>query len=422
MFRYFIFLVLASFMGGDALGDSSAGNRPEVNGTFWGYFAHKRINRLAIFTLPAEMMPLYKTNIEYLTAHSIDPDNRRFVNPNEGFYHYIDLDKYAYYPETWIEGLIQYTEINVVTEKHDTLTLVDYRTIRKQKKDYFFKSKAIKQLFGRDSIVVTDSFYRRFVYNNILKIYREPEWIIAPDSLKALFKKEQLTLKGIVKVFAKDRLTPFGILPYHLFQMQKNLTEAFVQKDKPKILKLSAELGHYLADAHVPLHTTQNYDGQLTHQEGIHAFWESRIPQLFADDRYDYWVGHAQFIDSTRKYFWKVVRESNALVGPTLSLERELRLTFPANQRFSADVKTGTGAKAQSEEYAKAYQDKMDGMVEKRMRAAILALGSVWFTCWVEAGKPDLSNLPERPIKKLDEEVVKDFSDSVKIRMMGRKE
>ena len=270
--------------------------------------------------------------------------------------------------------------------------------------------------------MVTDSFYRRFVYNNILKIYREPEWIIAPDSLKALFKKEQLTLKGIVKVFAKDRLTPFGILPYHLFQMQKNLTEAFVQKDKPKILKLSSELGHYLADAHVPLHTTQNYDGQLTHQEGIHAFWESRIPQLFADDRYDYWVGRAQFIDSTRKYFWKVVRESNALVGPTLSLERELRLTFPANQRFSADVKTGTGAKAQSEEYAKAYQDKMDGMVEKRMRAAILALGSVWFTCWVEAGKPDLSNLPERPMKKLDEEVVKDFSDSVKISMLGRKE
>ena len=37
---------------------------------------------------------------------------------------------------------------------------------------------------------------------------------------------------------------------------------------------LRADLGHYLADAHVPLHTG-NYSSQRTNQTGIHALWET---------------------------------------------------------------------------------------------------------------------------------------------------
>jgi hypothetical protein len=35
----------------------------------WGFFAHKRINRFAVFTLPPEILPFYKTHIEFLTEH-----------------------------------------------------------------------------------------------------------------------------------------------------------------------------------------------------------------------------------------------------------------------------------------------------------------------------------------------------------------
>ena len=37
------------------------------------------------------------------------------------------------------------------------------------------------------------------------------------------------------------------------------LTKAFQNKDIERILKYSAEIGHYIGDAHVPLHTTENY-------------------------------------------------------------------------------------------------------------------------------------------------------------------
>nr|MDQ3047944.1 S1/P1 Nuclease [Bacteroidota bacterium] len=31
----------------------------------WGFFAHKKINRMAVFTLPSGMIGFYKQHIEY---------------------------------------------------------------------------------------------------------------------------------------------------------------------------------------------------------------------------------------------------------------------------------------------------------------------------------------------------------------------
>jgi hypothetical protein len=45
----------------------------------WGFFGHKRINRMATFVLPPSMFGFYKTHIEYLTEHSVDPDKRRYA-------------------------------------------------------------------------------------------------------------------------------------------------------------------------------------------------------------------------------------------------------------------------------------------------------------------------------------------------------
>ena len=46
---------------------------------------------------------------------------------------------------------------------------------------------------------------------------------------------------------------------------------------------------YYVGDAHVPLHTTENYNGKMTGQKGIHGFWESRLPEINADN-YNFFV------------------------------------------------------------------------------------------------------------------------------------
>jgi hypothetical protein len=384
----YLILLLASFY--------PKGETPSLGSTkTWGFFAHKRINRLAVFILPSDMLYLYKKEIDYITEHAIDPDKRRYVVSTEGYRHYINLDKWAFLPQDKTDALILHSEIFAVTAKNDTLQLTGYQSIRKVKRDYILKSKAIKKLFGRDSIAVADSLMRKFFIYNIGKIQPDDPLSIPPDSLKMLFWKERFSFKDSIKsAFANDKLTQTGILPYHLLSLQKQLTDAFLDKDKLRILKLSAEMGHYLADAHVPLHTISNYDGQFTNQSGIHAFWESRLPELFADVRYDFFVGRADYIEKPREYFWNIVLESHKLANKVLQIEKEISEAYPPDKKYCIETSTnGVTLQKPCFDYAQFYHDKLDGMVEEQMRKAIFALGSSWYTAWVDSGQPDLNDL-----------------------------
>ncbi len=89
--------------------------------------------------------------------------------------------------------------------------------------------------------------------------------------------------KDAVANFSEDSVRANGIGPWWVQIMLQRLTTAFKEKNQATILKLSAEIGHYIADLHVPLHASSNHDGQLTNQKGIHGFWERRIPEHLSD-------------------------------------------------------------------------------------------------------------------------------------------
>ncbi|MDV7394189.1 hypothetical protein RZS08_22605, partial [Arthrospira platensis SPKY1] len=129
--------------------------------------------------------------------------------------------------------------------------------------------------------------------------------------------------------------------------MQQRLTRAFEEGDARRILRLSTEMGHYIGDAHVPLHTTENYNGQMTGQDGIHAFWESRLVELFADPEYDFWVGPARYIEDPASYYWEVVLESHQLLDSVLGVEWALRKTFPADRQFCYEERLGMTVRTQ---------------------------------------------------------------------------
>jgi len=202
------------------------------------------------------------------------------------------------------------------------------------------------------------------------------------------------------KIIYIEEFSQYGILPYHLELYQGRLTRAFKDKNWPLVLRLSTELGHYLSDAHVPLHTTENYNGQLTGQDGIHAFWESRIPELFAVDSYDFFVGRAKYIEDTKSYFWDVVLESHTHVDDVLSKELELRSTFAKDRQYCYEDRGARNTRLECQEYARAYHDAMEGMVEDRMRKSIQGVGSCWYTAWVDAGRPNLDDLSK--VSKID--------------------
>ncbi|MEL7021713.1 MAG: hypothetical protein AAGK47_08895, partial [Bacteroidota bacterium] len=140
------------------------------------------------------------------------------------------------------------------------------------------------------------------------------------------------------------------------------------------------------------LHTTENYNGQLTNQVGIHAFWESRLPELFADEEYDYFVGKANYIEDPNAYYWQVVQDSHSYLDSVLLIEQDLRRIFPSDQQFCYEERLGRTIRTQCTAFAKAYHERLDGQVEARYRAAILSVGDAWYSAWIRAGQPDLDN------------------------------
>ena len=203
--------------------------------------------------------------------------------------------------------------------------------------------------------------------------------------------KLPLYWKAAVDSLGEDTLLSYGIVPWHIERMQYRLTDAFRRHDRVLVLKYSAELGHYIADAHVPLHTTENYNGQLTGQRGIHGFWESRLPELFAGD-YDFWVGKARYLPETQLAAWEAVRGSHRALDSVLRFEKMLSEQFPASRQHGFEERGGRTIEVYSREYAAAYHEALDGMVERRMREAIRCVSDFWLTCWVNAGQPDLSD------------------------------
>lgn len=318
-FRIIIFLALWQVT---CYGSSIGGIHSGCNHATWGFYGHKRINRMAVFTLPPELFTFYKKHIEFLTDHAVDPDKRRYAVKGEAERHFIDIDHYV----------------------------------------------------------------------------KEGE-----DPFKIMPRKWD----DAVAKFSEDTLLAYGIVPWHLEVMMYRLTKAFKNKDLDRILKLSAELGHYTADAHVPLHTTENYNGQMTGQKGIHGFWESRIPELSAEE-YDYLIGTAVYLDNPLDEAWRIVEESHRAVDSVLSFEKQLTKEFGEDKKYSVEQRGQVMMKVYSEEFALEYERRLNGMQERRMRASIYMVGCFWYTAWVNAGQPDLEalgdNISEDYKKELEQE------------------
>lgn len=266
---------------------------------FWGFWAHRYINKMAIHRLPIEMAPFYKQHLDFISESAVNPDKRRYAVVGEGEKHFIDLDAY---------------------DNIDDLPL---------------------------------------------------QW------------------EDAVQQFGEDTLRKHGIAPWNIQQVVKQLTKAFKNHDYPRILRLSADLGHYVGDIHVPLHTTKNYNGQLTGQEGIHAFWESRLPELLAQE-YSFWIGPISYIDDVPTAVWQATLRSHAACDSVLRFEKELSEQWKASEKYSYEVRLNQNVKMHSVEFAKAYHQLLDGQVERQMRAAIQMIGNLWYTCWVDAGQPQL--------------------------------
>lgn len=211
------------------------------------------------------------------------------------------------------------------------------------------------------------------------------------------FSKIPQHWEDAVHKYSADTLDKYGTVPWAITYNYYKLVKAFKAHDTTNILEASANLGHYVADAHVPLHLTLNYNGQLTHQTGIHVLWESRIPELFGN-HWNYYVGRARYIENPLQEAFRICNTSFKEVDSVLRFERALSKSFPPDKKYVSEKRGRKTDTNYSAAYALAYQKMLNGMVQRRIRASILSVGSFWFSAWVDAGQPNLDRLIAVPL------------------------
>ncbi len=191
-----------------------------------------------------------------------------------------------------------------------------------------------------------------------------------------------------LKKYEEPAVLKNGTVPWTVGLEVDSLSSAMKAHNIPLVLHLSADLGHYVADMHVPLHATQNYDGQLTGNIGVHARWESNIPERFGDKYNFSGIDGAYYIKDPVGHALDILTHSYSLLDKLFKADSLAKVGIPRDSLYHVEIQNGRREYIYSDEYYNKFNADLNGMVESQMQIATREVASYWYTAWVNAGKP----------------------------------
>lgn len=170
-----------------------------------------------------------------------------------------------------------------------------------------------------------------------------------------------------------------GIAPWVILELQRRLTETMASNQWTEATRLAAALAHYAADIHQPLHTTVYYDGWTAQDAGVHLRWEEQMPRTF-------WQS-ALLKPAPAQY----------LENPWVAVLQCIEMSYTnADTILRADrhAKKASGGDLESRAYYEPLWNETRDIFVRQANAAATGLGSLWYTAWVNAGRPAIPPAP----------------------------
>jgi hypothetical protein len=193
-----------------------------------------------------------------------------------------------------------------------------------------------------------------------------------------------------IERFGMATLNRLGMLPWREAEEFGNLRRAFEGFKResaygPSDVVLFAPVAsHYIQDAHQPFHATNNYDGQLTGNQGIHARFERDLIERF-QSRLTVNPAPASGIRNARDAAFDALISSYQLVDSILK----------------ADTEAVAGKDVYDDDYFERFFTKVRPILEKRLAESITATAGVIIGAWQAAGEPMLKLQGGRPLEKV---------------------
>ncbi len=168
-----------------------------------------------------------------------------------------------------------------------------------------------------------------------------------------------------------------GVVPWISQDRWRDLVDAFRSRDPQRVAFATSILSHYIADLHVPLHTTENHDGQETGQRGVHSRWETGLVERFVEEG-ALKARPAQADPRILDRPWEWLAASHALVPKVLADDRAADRTSPEGPR----------GRQRGPAYWMIFWSAEQPVVDGQLERAAEHLGDAVLTAWIAAGKP----------------------------------
>src|SRR5437763_14589387 len=179
--------------------------------------------------------------------------------------------------------------------------------------------------------------------------------------------------KAAVTKFGKVKLDANGLLPWQIGVYSEKLTNALKAGKWDEARVDAAILAHYVAQAHDPFSTTDNFDGRLSGQAGINERFGSTLI-----DRYSSFFpirpNDAAFISDPTDHAFDAC----------LSAHRWLESIL------LADRNALRGENSYTDEYYDRFYNEAGAILIRQLSDAATDVASFWLTAWNNAGRPAL--------------------------------
>lgn len=180
--------------------------------------------------------------------------------------------------------------------------------------------------------------------------------------------------KAALAKFGKARLEANGVLPWQIGVYNEKLTNAFRTRNWEEVRLMAALVSHYVAEAHDPFNTTENFDGKLSGQPGV-------------DHRFG-----ASLVDRFSLFF--PVRPNDAVYISASYHDHAFDACLTAHswleQILLADRRARKGLSDYTDEYYDRFYNQAGAIVIRQLTDAATDVGSYWLTAWKNAGQPAL--------------------------------
>ncbi|MFC2090203.1 hypothetical protein ACFLT1_05455 [Bacteroidota bacterium] len=179
-------------------------------------------------------------------------------------------------------------------------------------------------------------------------------------------------LDSCITVYGSAFMDQNGYLPWATISTYDSLVHCLKNGDTKNGKRFAADLSHYVADGHMPLHLTRNYDGQYSENTGIHFRYEIEMIDRY-EEQITYEGKPAMKVDNAAEYIFNYLYFNYIYADSVLQADDYARNIAP-------DPETDA--------YYEALWESTEYLTRNMYRDASHAFSNLLYTAWIEAGKP----------------------------------